>query len=351
MANLAGVLAAPLLHAYQAVLSPNLGAYTFGPAAPSRGTAFLSGMKALPGSFSPVVTWQATGEMEPMHGGVLFERILIQPRAVDARFVLSSQTWDVEVWNTHRAEAHVLTSITIEGPGNLQMEGPASMTYGPGQAQIYTATLPGPGDASIQVTASWVFPGETGTGMTVIGTRITAFPHRPDWSQPWAESVSYLTEVLSAYDGTEQRRALRAIPRYGCSFRVLSTSPLETASLESLLFGWQDRQFGVPWWPESCLLGADVAPGDMGLVVDTTDRPSFVAGGLVMLWTDFATWEAFQAESVTSGVIALGSQVTKSWKAGARVVPLRRGRLGDQGLDRPTNWLTAGTFTFSCEAV
>ena len=224
------------------------------------------------------------------------------------------------------------------------------MVFYPGQAQFYTAVLPRLGDASIQTVASWTFT-DAAVAMTVTGTRITVFSFRPDWSDPWRETTSYLTEILPAYDGTEQRRALRQIPRSGATFRVLTCSPGETAALETMVYGWQAQAFGVPWWPETSLLRAAADAGDRVLQVDTTDHPAFMVDGLVMVWLDFATWEAFRVTGVSAGSLELASQVTRPWPAGARVVPVRRGRLGDQPLDRPANWLTSGTFSFTCEAV
>jgi hypothetical protein len=284
-------------------------------------------------------------------GSEIFEKILVMPRDLQLGFVLSEYVGTQEVWNTHRAEAKELTGIDISGVGNVAIEGPAAMVYGPGQSQTYLARVPRDGDPTIQSSTLWVFSGEAGTDQTATGLRIKVFPHRPDWSEPWRESISYLTEILSAYDRSEQRRALRRVPRYGASYRVLTTSMAETAALENLLYGWQAKPWGVPWWPETCLLSADVAPGALALPVETSERPSFGEGGLVMVWSDYATWEAFNVVSVTGGMLGLASQTTRAWKAGARVVPLRRGRLGDGGLGRPANWLSSGTFTFTCEAL
>lgn len=305
----------------------------------------------LPNGDITVVTSSLGGLALAGFGRDLFEKIILTPRAKDVGFLFSAVVWNVEAWNSCKSLPVALTAFQVTGVGGLDVSGPSTLTYYPGQAQIYVATLPTQGDFTIANTCVWAFTGFTGADMTVYGTRITVFPHRPDWSRPWQESVAYLTEVMDAYDGTEQRRALRQIPRYGASFQVLSTTPLETAALENLLFGWQSKLFGVPWWPETALLLADVSPGATILPVDISDRPSFMDGGLVMVWSDYATWEAFSVLSLGIGTLVLASATTQPWKAGARVVPLRRGGLGDQGLGRPANWLTSGVFSFSCEAV
>ena len=320
------------------------------------GTAWVaSGFKGGPRTVqvgAQVAGMNRAGVAAAEFGRCYFDRVLVLPRLMDAKFVLSDQVWPVEVWNAHRQAAVQLTGLSVTGVGNLVVAGPSSMTFNPGQSQVYTATLPGQGDAMIDALATWSFAGESGADLTVMGSRITVFPHRPDWTEPFLDRLAWLTEVLPGYDTTEQRRALRSRPRHSVSYRVLTTSPLEAASLEGLLFSWQARQFGVPIWPESSPLLADLAPGAWSIPADMTDRGSVEVGGLVMLWSDFGTWEAFQVASLGPGAIGLGSQVTKTWTAGARVVPVRRGRLQpEQALGRPANWITAGAFTFDCEAV
>lgn len=314
----------------------------------SRGLFGTQGGTAIVGLLPVALGGQKFGAF----GGELFEKIIVTPRLLDVGFVLSDQVHPVEVWNSHLAEAKALTGIVITGPGQLTLVGSSAMTYWPGQSQAYTSLLPQEGDLLITALATWSFTGEVGADMAVVGSRIMVFPHRPDWSEPYRESPGWLTEVLPGYDGSEQRRSLRTAPRYSLTYRVLTTEPLETASLEALIYGWQDRQYGVPVWPESTPLLGGLVPGATTLSADILNRPSFAAGGMVMIWSDFMTWEAFQVAAVSAGSITLGSQITRTWAAGARVVPLRRGRIqADQALGGPANWLSSGTFAFTCEAV
>lgn len=284
----------------------------------------------------------------------LWDKIIVQPPRFDAGFVLSEVDFSVEVWSTFRDSVKTLTGITTKGPGNLALENAFGIPtiYQPGQSHIYPAQLPGQGDLTIDARVYFVFMDAPSASFAARGIRITVFSHRPDWSERWRETISYLTEVMPAYDGTEQRRSLRTRARSGCSFRVLTTTPVEAMALENLVYGWQDRQFGVPWWPETTLLSESVAAGAVSLPCPTSDRPSFEAEGLVLVWGDFDLWEAFRVVSVTTSRLGIAAPLTRAWPVGTRVVPLRRGWLGsEQSLGRPVNWMTADTFSFSCEAV
>ena len=354
MAVLPGFLPGWELRGFPPVLSADLDQHSasFGggvlgsPGAP--GALAGSGVVAL-------VSQGLVGSEAPMFGGSeLFGKVLVLPRAHDAGFVLSPTVWDVEVWNTHRREARALTALTIAGSGGLQVTGGLgdTATFGPGQSSIYLATLAGQGDATIATVATWNFTGETGADMTVTGTRITVFSPEIDWSDGFTETIEFKTDVMTATSGQEQRVQLRTKPRYGAAFRVVTLDAKDSAAMDALLFGWQGRMFGVPWWPDASMLTAQATPGATSLQVDTTGRASFEAGGLVMLWADQHTWEALGALTVASGSVSLSSQITGTWPAGTVVVPLKRGRMADVvDVEDPVNWASIFQVSFECEVV
>ena len=294
-----------------------------------------------------------SGIEEGLYGGrLLFERVIVTPRVREAGFVLSEQAWTVDVWNTHRRLPRTLSSIQITGGSGLAIGGTSPREFGSMQAVQYTATLGMEGPALVDNVVVWVFAGVSGTDLRVTGSRLTLFSARIDWNEPFHENLGWKTTVLTAYSGAEQRAGLRTRPRVALSFRVATTTPRENAALEALVHGWQARVFGVPVWPERSQLLADAATGATVLQVDTQDRPSVEAGGLVALWRDPFTWKAFSVVSVSTGTVTLATRLTEDWPAGSWVLPVRRGRLLDeQALGRPTNWLRDGTFTFSCEAL
>lgn len=295
----------------------------------------------------------AAGIEEGLYAGrLLFERVIVTPRSRDAGFVLSEQSWVVDVWNTHRRLPRTLSEIQITGGSGLAIVGPSPRLFGSMQAVQYTATLGMEGPALVDNVVVWVFAGVAGTDLHVTGSRLTLFSPRPCWSEPFREVLGWKTTVLTAYSRAEQRASLRTRPRVGLAFRVASTTAREAAALEALLHGWQARVFGVPVWPEKSALLAAAATGSNVLQVSTQDRPSFEVGGLVALWRDPFTWKAFSVSAVSAGSVTLATQLTEDWAAGAWVVPVRRGRLlQEQALGRPTNWLRDGNFSFSCEAL
>lgn len=300
-----------------------------------------------------VASWAVDATKHGMFDAALFERIIVSPRSKALGFVLSTVTFPVEVWNTFQASAKTLNTISISGGGGVTVSGGlgSAATFGPGQASTYTVSVAQVGPASLANIVTFNFAGGiTGADLALSGSRITVFSAEIDWSDGFDETAAWKTQIMSAYSDMEQRVQLRSVPRYGAEFRVLTTTPLETTGLTAMVYAWQARMFGVPWWPDASPLVVGVTPGANTLQVDTTLRPSFEAGGLVMLWTDIFTWEALTILSVTGSSVALQSPVQGTWAAGVQVVPLRRGRLRNRvPIDRPSSLTALLKVSFDCE--
>jgi hypothetical protein len=350
MSDVAGVFANGMLQTFQTVLSSNLTGYSSaligGPtlvfASDPRGSS-------VPGA-PQFVSWGTVGAAYGLFGDYWFDRIIVLPRIVGVGSVLSLRIFTAEVWSTFRDRQQALAAISITGSGGLQVAGPAAMTFNPGQSQIYTLTLESAGDPVINNLVTWTFSGLGGADCLVTGSRVLLFPFAMDWTEPFSETISFKTSVLPAYNTEEQRIQRRHMPRYTLAFRVVPLSPIESAYLDALLTGCMDRPFGVPVWPEQSVLTAPAAIGDTSLQADLTNRPSFEEGGFVMVRGDSFTVEAFQITTISGNNLGLASPATKAWSLGTRIVPIRRGwLLDDPSLGRPTNWLSAASYTFSCE--
>jgi len=298
--------------------------------------------------------WGIQGVLAPMHGGELFEKVIVLPRRVAMGYVLQGSTLPVEVWSTVTSRELSLEGIAVTGIGGITISGPATGIFGPGQAKNYVAALPTTGTPRIANLATWTFAGLSGADLTVTGTRLVVFSAPCDWSEHPTETPTWKTSILPGYNGAEQRIQLRQQPRYEISFRVVSEvsqSDLGTRMLEALLYGWQANQYGVPMWPEYSFLRSAVVAGSQTLSIDTANRAAFAVGGFGMIWRSVSQWEAFGITAITADSISIDTPLAGDWPVGSRVVPLRLGRLSaSQDLGRPTNWLTDGTFTFQCEA-
>jgi hypothetical protein len=273
------------------------------------------------------------GLLQQMFGFNLFERIIVIPRVKAVGNILSSTQFPVEVWNTFHDTSEDLTAITITGSGGITISNPFTFpkTIGPQGSIIFQALVPDNGDVNIALDVVFTFAGISGTDMAVTGSRILVFSVAPDWAQGVEEKIEYLTDVLVAYDDSEQRRSLRSLPRRGIRIRAVALDPRSAAGMESLIWGWQQRPYGVPFWADAQELQADVLAGLFTIQVNTVDR-LFTPGGMLMIWKDEFTFEALTVLSMTGSSVTLTTPTQFAWKegAGALIVPLFLGRCANQ---------------------
>lgn len=267
-----------------------------------------------------------TGERRELFGGQLFEKVIVIPRVISLGFVLSATQFPVEVWNTFRDSDQTLESIAISGDGGLTIADSHGepLVFGALDSFIYQATVPGAGAAQISQDVVFAFlSGIPGTDMQVSGSRITLFSVAPEWGEGIEETFEYLTDVLKSYNDSEQRRGLRQLPRRATRFRALTLNARDAAGMESLLWGWQNQPYGVPFWPDAQPLTSDITAGTFVIPVVTADR-QFAAAGLVCIWKDEFTFEALSIESVAADSVTVSSPTQFDWPGGpgTRVIPV-----------------------------
>lgn len=334
----------PQLEAYAALFTTGVASMTVGLA----GSFSLQLPAVAPSSFAATHA--------PMYGrAVLWEKIIVTPRTIDLGFVLSATAFDIDVWNTHASTLASLTAVQVSGEGNVTVADPygVPLGFGPFQSRSYRATMPTDGDASVANTITFEFAGETGTDIQIVGLRISLFAFDPSWDNGFRERTEFATAILKSYGDNEQRVQLRTVPRTRLLFLVRTMSARETGLLDSLLYGWQARIYGVPFWPDAQPLGANVAAGDSVLAVDTNYR-KFQADGMCMLWRDAFTAETLTVLSVTASTVVLAAPLSSGWAADGQtwVVPVLRGRLPDNAEERRlSGQLAELDAEFECEVI
>lgn len=271
------------------------------------------------------------GSLQELFGGRLFERVIVVPRVQAFQYVLSATEFPVEVWNACRNSDQILTAIVINGVGGVLLTDAYGepLVFGALDSRIYQATIPSSGTAQINQDIVFTFAsGILGADVVITGSRITVFSVAPDWSEGIVEMISYLTDVMVAYSDNEQRRALRQLPRRGLKYRASALNARNSAGMESLVWGWQNQPFGVPWWQDQTPMTADTPAGSFAVPCVTTDR-QFAPGGIAVIWTDEYTYEALTIDTVSPTGITVTSPTQYSWEAGLStlVMPIFLGRL------------------------
>jgi len=163
------------------------------------------------------------------------------------------------------------------------------------------------------------------------------FPFAPDWSVEVVETHQWVTDVLVARDGGEQRIALRTVPYCRLGFTVLTRDALESARLETLLLGGQAERFLLPVWTDGQVLDAPVSPGVTDIPC-VTDGYEFAPDEPVLLWLSHERFETVLVAQVENNSLTLQTGTSQAWPTGTQLLPLRQGRLSaSQKLTRLTD--------------
>lgn len=341
------------------VLSTDLSVHVASPNLPVPSSACSAAPRAVVGAGPRVATTPAVplrvlgGVKSAMHDGQWFDRIHVIPRRVDLGSVNNDRTVVVEVWNAWR-RGHVLTSAPITGPAGVTVAaGTLPRIYAPFHSELQTVSIAAAGSAALDNVVTWVFGAlvSPGADLTLTGLRVMLFTARPDGSVGFEETYGYETDVLTAWDGTEQRVLLRELPTRTLRFAALLTDSLEVADVMGRLFANGVLPFSVPLWPDATRPAWRVNPGDAQIVVTTTGR-GFVAGGTALLWKDQWTFEAVVINQVFSDHLTLVGTVAGSWPAeGSVIVPLISARLlSAPSVERISGGVASVDLEFSWEA-
>ncbi|HEX7647399.1 MAG TPA: hypothetical protein VF450_08330 [Noviherbaspirillum sp.] len=256
-----------------------------------------------------------------------YNRIHISQGLLALGNVVSSVTKTVSVWNAYLEQTQTLNTLTITGGAGIIVTGPGALpiTFARNQELQWVFAVGVQGPPTIAATYTWTFADSESVTLAITGSRVTAWALTPDWSQGVRETLQFKTDVMIAWSGAEQRRALRIAPRRQFQF----TAPMgqqERRFIEAALFAWSSMVWALPIFSDGQRLTSALLPGALTVACDTVNR-DFRAGGLAILITDAAHYEVLQITSVTNTALALTNAVAGSWPVGSRLYPVRTARL------------------------
>lgn len=167
-----------------------------------------------------------------------------------------------------------------------------------------------------------------------------------NWSSPIIERLEWRTDVLLAYDGSEQRIALRQTPRRYFEFGFLVSTLLERQKLEVTISANGSQAWDLPLWTDSTPCTSAVGNGDVIVYADTIGR-DFVAGGKALLLAANGSSLIINISTLTTTQLNLSSAVVGSWPIETSVIPLRTAYLEpSQQISRFTGSVIYGVVRF-----
>lgn len=183
----------------------------------------------------------------------------------------------------------------------------------------------GEGEAIINGRFRWVTSEEEPI-LTVTGQRavLWSIPLWPNWAQPVIVKYEYLTEIIPARDGTEQRLRKRYLPRKTVEFesRALDTAQGQYhREMRMMMLMSQNKTFVVPEWTRRAFLTSDMGANDQTIHVHAV--PPWLYAGRQIIVTDGVNVDLLTVDTTDEAMktITLKAYASTAWKTGAAVMP------------------------------
>jgi len=195
-----------------------------------------------------------------------YYRIHIEPNTFEFGAILNPLEEEFIVWNAWLV-SKLCTAINEVNGAEFDWTGLTPSFSLPGLAHTtYTLDIPVEGAVEFEAEMIFVFPDEN-PSVWMRGIRAQAFPFEP--LLPLRESLEWFTDILTSKDGSEQRIAVRYIPRQRFGWKSYLRDEREQAILDSIMFSWMKRAFGVPIWAERVIHTDDIDADDTVIALDT----------------------------------------------------------------------------------
>ena len=211
-------------------------------------------------------------------------RVHVSPLKLDLQTVASSQTRQFKVWNAWPETTAQLSDILVSNPVGIEITGQAvPYSMPPLKELTYDITVGTSGPPNINVEVQFDFSNVADPlPILITGTRAVKFDIVPE--VPVNETWEWLSDLMVATDGTEQRIALRGeMPRVELNLKV------KFDSSESIRRFYSDlaSSIGRLWIPEfqyATRTTAASASGSLQVYFDGT-QTDIRAGDYVLIQT------------------------------------------------------------------
>lgn len=233
---------------------------------------------------APANLWAIPGQQAPNFFDDFYNRIHVLPLKIDLQTIASSQTREVSVWNAYVKNSATLDEISISQPAGIEITGEATpFSMNPLKEIFYNVTVGVSGPPNINVEILFDFSNVADPlPLVITGTRAVKFDIVPE--VPVTETWEWLSDLMVATDGSEQRVALRGeVPRIELSFKAVFDSKEQTRRF----YGDFLAAVGRLWLPEyqyTTRTTAKTTAGTNALYYDNT-KTDIRAGEYVLIQT------------------------------------------------------------------
>lgn len=148
-----------------------------------------------------------------------------------------------------------------------------------------------------------------------------------DWQTPVIERFEWKTDVITAYNGSEQRIAVRQYPRRSIEFAFLVGDDRQRRALEAKLWANGAKAWDVPIFPDTVYSTQASLAGSNTIHINTAYCDFAVGNKVVLKSACTDRYLLAEIANVYSNAIVLTAALTDDWDVETAVVPVRPGYL------------------------
>ena len=277
-------------------------------------------------------------------GADWFEDVHITPRTtIDFGNIITQEQDEFEIYSAYRSGDQTLNLITNNVAPGVELDSLTAPNTVEPQTSILDATSTdnsagtglgtlvtmkvnalADGLPTFDGTIDFDFASGETVWLTLSGSRVVLMPM--EYEAPVKETLAFLTDIIAALSGAEQRIALRKQPRQVFEV-VYKLTENDRQRMQALLMDWTDNVFGFPLWHEKLRLTAAVSAGATTYQVQGADEVDLRVGGLAVIFTDANTFDVINISALTSTQITAADPSVNAYAVGSTIMPLRTARV------------------------
>jgi len=264
------------------------------------------------------------------------DRLHIIPTRFDAGNILAPTQSSFTIHNAFRFKSVTFDTQTLVSLSGVTIESGVTppIVFGAGRSEtfVFEIALEGAPTVNGQIDNDFTIPdvGATTLSFFITANRVLLIAHEPQL--PVTETWAWLTSLIQAADGTEQRIAVRHLPKQTIIYEYQFDDERVNVRLEMFLRVFGKQRLAIPWWLDRTTLTQVVNVNDTVLnVVSTVDkdfRTGSEQGAVVVLDTD-ENFEANEVLTIGTTSLTLVNKMLNTWPVGTDVYPVRTGFLRD----------------------
>lgn len=255
-------------------------------------------------------------QMAASFGTYFFDQVFLTPTVIDAGVVLQSDEFVFELWHSHEAP-QALAAVSVAGDEGVELQGATAGSLEPFKTYSYRVSFNQDFSGLVDYSAGFDFGFGIEASFSLTASLATIIDERIDWSTQPELRIQYMTEVIEAFDGTEQRISLRDKPRASLSY-MYSLADEQQYRFDNKIGSTSGRMI-VPAWQLQCNLDQSVKAGDGQLVLSNMNAS--VEAASIVLISEGDQYEILSVESAAGNAVTLKNLVKRNFSAGAIVVP------------------------------